>query len=394
MARRAPGEGSIYPIRKHNKIVGYAASLSLGYAPDGKRIRKKVQAKTRREVAEQLATFREQAGTGVQLTMRAERIRVLLDRWLTDVYAATARASSVQKYRWAFAKIDPFIGGLAVQKLTSMRAQQLTTDLKETGLSANSIAQVIVCLQHAFSHIVKPWRLIAHNPFGDVVKPRVEPKPGIFLDPEQAQTLLAAAETHRLYVAIRIMVSLGLRRGEVCALRWADIDLAAKRLTIKATLNYVHTIGRIEGGPKSESGRRVLAIPAALCAAIAWHRTAQERERALLGYGPSDFVFTAVESDRSLNPNDLYYAMKQIIKGTDLPQDLTPHDLRHSCASFLIAQNIHPKVISTILGHASIAITMDLYGHLFSGQLDDAAAAVERVFEHDNPALEKRAKNG
>lgn len=394
MARRAPGEGSIYPIRKNGKVVGYAASISLGYTPDGKRLRKKVEGKTRRAVAEQLAQFREHASTGVQMSGRSESIRVLLERWLADVYTATARASSITKYRWAFAKIDTLIGGLAVQKLTSMRAQQLTTDLKESGLSANSIAQVIVCLQHAFGHIVTPWKLIAHNPFVDVVKPRVEPKPGIFLSPAQAQTLLAAAGSHRLYVAIRIMVSLGLRRGEVCALRWSDVDLAAKRLTVKATLNYVHTIGRIEGGPKSESGRRILAIPAALCAAIAWHRTAQERERALLGYGPSDFVFTAVESDRSLNPNDLYYAMKRIIKDTDLPQDLTPHDLRHSCASFLIAQNIHPKVISAILGHASIGITMDLYGHLFSGQLDDAAAAVESVFEHAPSTPKKRAENG
>lgn len=220
-------------------------------------------------------------------------------------------------------------------------------------------------MRYAFDHIRKPWRLITHNPFKDVVKPRPGTKKAIFLSPEQTQTLLTAAQDYRLYTAIRIMLSLGLRRGEVCALRWDDIDFETKRLTVKATLNFIKTIGRIEGKPKSESGRRILPIPAALLAALRWHKTAQDRERALLGYGKSDYVFTAAEGDLSLNPNNLYTAVKQMIGETDFPQDLTPHDLRHSCASFLIAQNVHAKVISAILGHTSIRITLDLYGHPF-----------------------------
>jgi integrase len=394
MGRRAPGEGSIYPVRKNKKIVGYAASVSLGYSTDGKRRRKKVEGKTRREVAEQLAKFREQLGDGVDLTKRTEATRHILDRWITDVYAATASPSSVQKYRWAFDKANPFIGEIPVQKLTSMRAQELITDLTGIGLAAASVGQIIACLRYAFDHIRKPWRLITHNPFEDVVKPRPETKKAIFLSPAQAQALLAAAQSHRLYAAIRIMLSLGLRRGEVCALRWDDIDFENRRLTVKATLNFIKTIGRIEGKPKSESSRRILPIPAALLAALRWHKAAQDRERELLGYGKSDYVFTAAESDNSLNPNNLYAAVKLIIRETDLPQDLTPHDLRHSCASFLIAQNVHAKVISAILGHASIRITLDLYGHLFPAQLDDAANAVEGIFEEAPANTKGRLKSG
>jgi integrase len=300
----------------------------------------------------------------------------------------------VQKYRWAFEKVAPFIGDIPAQKLTSHRAQHLTTDLKGAGLGAASISQIIACLRHAFNHFVKPWRLITHNPFEDVVKPRAEPKKAVFLSPEQAQTLLEAARGHRLYAAIRIMLSLGLRRGEVSALRWRDIDFERKRLTVNGTLQYLKDLGRVEGDPKSDNARRILPIPAALLAAIIWHKAAQERERTLLGFGPSEYVFTATEIDAALNPSNLYHVIKTIINGTDLPQDLTPHDLRHSCASFLIAQNIHPKVISAILGHASIRITLDLYGHLFPAQLDEAADAVEGIFEQATEPKESRQKRG
>lgn len=114
----------------------------------------------------------------------------------------------------------------------------------------------------------------------------------------------------------------------------------------------------------------------------------------MLGYAPSPYLFTAAEKDSLWNPSYLYTALKERIRDTDLPQDLTPHDLRHSCASFLIAQNIHPKVISEILGHASIRITLDLYGQLFPAQLDEAAGKVDDMLSPPAQRSERTQKHG
>lgn len=380
MGRRAAGEGSIYKL-KNGK---FAAMLTVGYA-DGKQQRKKFEGKTRRAVAEKLAIARRQIAAGVNLTSKAQPLRVFLKRWLEDTVMPTARPRSITTYAQVIQDyINPSLGDIVVQKLTVQQIQQLLTDLLRRDFAAATVRLTRTVLRQAMQQAVD-WRLIDHNPADRVTVPKATKRVVDVLTPEQARALLEAARGDRLECALRLALSLGMRRGEVCGLCWSDVDLERGVLHVRGNVQYVPGNGLVYGQPKTDSSERTIKLPATLIAALRWHKERQRAERAAMGDGwqENDYVFVAANNGGMLNPCVLVEAFKRALKVAGLPLTVRFHDLRHGCASFLIAQNVHPKVISAILGHSSIQITMNLYGHLLPGTLDDAASKVDDLLYSD-----------
>lgn len=382
MGRRAAGEGSIYPVKKGAKVVGYAAAISLGYQ-DGKRVRKKVERKTRKEVADEIARLKAQKAQGVDLKTRQPTIREYCPAWLENTFAIRARPKSVDTYHQMFDRhIFPAIGDLRLNALTHRRAQALMTDLHRAGFADKTIGLVRAAGRQAYAAAMKEG-LVDRNPFQGLTLPTGKAKKAIALTVEQARALLIAARGDRLEVALRLMLSLGLRRGEICGLRWEqDVNLTTGTLTVNGTLQYVRGHGLIWGEPKTDAGRRTIKLPPALVAALKWHKQQQEREHELMGtlWRDSGYVFVSPTNGGPLNSQGIYDTFKRAAAAAGLPKEATPHTLRHSCASFLHAEGASIKKISTYLGHANTTITSNIYLHLFQDEIDDAAETVDSLF--------------
>jgi integrase len=220
-------------------------------------------------------------------------------------------------------------------------------------------------------------RLIATNPLEDTEQPRVERKEIQALAPDEATKLLAAAAGTRLHAPVFLALATGLRRGEVLGLRWRDIDLAA------ATLSVVQSLEQTDAGlrfkaPKTRRSQRTVALPKSAVEILQGHKVSQLKERMLLGLGKDDrgLVFAEITGD-PVNPDNFTRKFTRLVKRADV-RPITFHGLRHTHATNLLRANVHPKIVSERLGHASVSITLDLYSHVVPGMQEDAAARIDR----------------
>jgi len=191
---------------------------------------------------------------------------------------------------------------------------------------------------------------------------------------DQLRAFLTSVETDRLRACYLLAVTAGLRRSELLGLRWSDVDLNRAVVSVRrgrvAAGYEVH-----EGEPKAGRARTV-DLDLDTVAELRRHRTRQLRERMAWGetWTDSGLVFTR-EDGTALHPQSLSGAFERAVRRSGLPP-IRFHDLRHTCASLMLAAGVHSKVVQERLGHASIEITLDLYGHVAPGMQKDAAAAL------------------
>ncbi len=366
--RRGHGEGSIFQ-RDDGR---WCASVDLGYRNGGRR-RKWIYGKTRKEVAEKLKVALRDQQRGVLNAGEDQAVGDFLDIWLEQNVKVTNKASTHQSYSDLVRRhIKPAIGKVKLSKLTPQQVQALLQEVSAKGLSARTVQYVRAVLHHALEQALK-FDLVARNVASAVEAPRVirhniEP-----LTEEQAHKLLDAVAGHRLAALYAIALGLGLRRGEVLALRWADVDLD------------VGTLRVVEG--KTESSARTLPLPETLVAALKAHATRLAKERADLGesWQEHELVFPS-EVGTPIDPRNLLRHFKGVLRQVGLPEHIRFHDLRHSCATFLIAQGVHPRVVMEILGHSQIAVTMNTYGHVLPETQKDAVGKVDALLSRPTEA--------
>lgn len=173
----------------------------------------------------------------------------------------------------------------------------------------------------------------------------------------EARALMDAASRTRYNVAIMLALALGLRRGEVLGLRWDDIDFKSRVLHIRRTLQRVEGQLRLVP-PKTRRSKRTIPLPAVLATTLRQHHTDQRRPAG----NDTGLVFTTSDGN-PINPNDLSKAIVRISEGAGIRR-IGLHHLRHSCAGFLLAQGVPPRVVMEILGHSTIEVTMNIYGHV------------------------------
>jgi len=170
-----------------------------------------------------------------------------------------------------------------------------------------------------------------------------------------------------------------MRRGELLGLKWADVDLENATIRVRQTLTRKGT-GYVLGEPKTKQSRRTLRLTYKVVETLRSHRTRQAEEKLKEGrlYQDQGLVF-AGQRGGLINPSNLRQrSFTPLLKRAALPQ-ITFHDLRHTCASLLFQKNVHPKFVQELLGHASVAITLDTYSHMLPGMGNQAAIAIENV---------------
>ena len=371
--KRGQGEGSIYK-RKDGLWVG---AVNLGYQ-GGKLKRKVYYGKTRNEVSGKLTVVLRDLQQGFPVVTERRTLQDYLTRWLEDCVRPSVRPSTYVSYEQQVrVHISPELGQIELTKLGPQHIQKYMNDRLKTGLSAKTVKYHLSVLRMALGQALK-WNLVARNVAMLVDPPRslkFEVQP---ISMEQARMLMQAIQGDRLEALFTVALSLGLRRGEALGLRWADIDFPAR------TLRVNHSLQRLQGKlvlseTKTKTSRRILDLPDSLIMKLREHRTRQLEEKMLAGsrWVESGLVFTT-GIGTPIDPRHVKRRLDPLLKNAGLPH-YRVHDLRHFCASLLLAQGVPLKVVSEILGHSQISITADLYTHVLPSLRKEAITLMDSI---------------
>jgi len=275
--------------------------------------------------------------------------------------------------------VRPHIGALLLHKLQPVHLAELYGKLLKQGLSPSTIAHVHRVVRKALT-VAMEWSLLSRNPAAVAKPPRGQAREIEIITVEQAQKILHCFRGRSLYPIIALALATGMRRGELLALRWNNVDLDAGRIQVERSLEQTKAGLRIKE-PKTKHGRRGIRVPPSVVAELRAHWTQQQQHRLKLGLGRAgndDLVFPRWDGTLR-SPNATSTEWRQLLAEFKLPA-VSLHALRHTHASQLIAAGMDVITISRRLGHASATITLNVYGHLFGSGDDRAAEIIEAAF--------------
>jgi integrase len=369
----------------------WAIVIDVSDKATGRRKRKWHSFKGTKRAAQAEATrLIHEINTGSYVEPSRENIAAFLDRWLTDIKPRVAPRTHERYAEIARKCIAPMLGAIPLKKLraadiSAAYAKALTSGGREgAGLSARTVTHIHRVLKQALGQAVQ-WEMIARNPCSAVKPPKVQPKPMQTYDLAQTAELIEAMRGTRFFVPVLLAVLCGLRRGEVAALQWANVDLKAGSIAVTRSAEQTRAGVRYK---EPKSGRaRTVALSSSLVGELKAHRVRQAEELLRLGIKVTDATFVCAREDGlPLQPQTLTHDWGRKIAKTNLPK-LRFHDLRHAHASHLLASGVHPKIAQERLGHSSISVTLDTYSHVLPNMQADAAALVDAALQ---AALNKR----
>jgi integrase len=376
--RRGNGEGT---VRYNEARRRWEARATVGFDDEGRPRRRMVTGHTRKEALGRLRELDDAVLAGHEPLDRSVTVARFLDAWL-DTLAGTVAPSTEQQYRDVVRLyVRPHVGRIRIGTLQPRQVTAMVRQLERAGLSANTRRLARSVLRRALRWGQKEGT-VARNVAAIADGVRLDVDEGRTLTPEQARTLLAATDGHRLEAAVTVALALGLRLGELLALAWPDVDLDATpaRLTVRRSLKRLPGRGLAVDEPKTRGSRRTLHLPGPVVASLRAHRRRQVAERLAAGdlwetlpLG-LDLVFRT-EAGTALDPRNVRRAVGDLTEAAGLGR-WSPHELRHSAASLLIAQGVRLELISELLGHSSIRVTKDVYGHLVDELRGEAATAM------------------
>ncbi len=357
----------------------WAGSVTIGYDDCGKRKRRTVYGATKGDVLEKLARLRADMLDGILGDPQRLTVATFLHRWLDDAVRPSVRVAVHRRYAEIVRlRIVPRIGGISLSRLTPMHVQSLLTSLENEGVSSRGRQMVYDRLHRALGQAVQ-WGLLPRNVCDGVTRPRA-PRPTMrVLTPEHVNVLLTAAREDRFHALYVLAVTTGLRQGELLGLWWTDIDLDRAVLHVCRALHEV--AGRLWfDEPKTAKARRTVDLPAYAVAALREHRDRMLAERDL-----QELVFQDTQGGPVRKSNLVRRSFLPLLKRASLPR-IRFHDLRHTAATLLLLQGVHPKVVQERLGHSQISITLDTYSHVLPSMGRDAANKLDALLGEVNAA--------
>lgn len=339
MSKRASGEGSVYQ-RKDGRWTGATYVLQ----PDGARRCRQVYGATRTEVSRQLADLKAKTDRDMPASISTWSVETYAAHWLSYTAHGSLKPSTVSNYSWMMRKhILPAIGRIRLDNLTPAHVRELHSKVAAAGVSSRT-AQ----LAHAV-----------------------------------LRTMLSEANRSDSYVHLySAALSLGMRKGELLALRWADIDLDSRELRVRQTVQRLGAgQGMVIGTPNTIRSRRTIPLPQIAIDALMARRRAQLVDQQLAGdrWNESDLVFTT-SIGTIIEPTNLRRSFNAAIERGGVRR-IHFHDLRHTCASLLLAEGVPMRVVMEILGHSAMAITSDIYAHVVPSALTNAATAIDAALQ-------------
>ena len=373
--------------------------FDLGRDPlTGRRITKYVTFRgTKRKAQEELTRLLGQRNDGSYVEPTKMTVAQYLHHWLEADIDRRVAARTAARYRGIVEKnIIPKLGHVPVRKLTAVHIEAFEAELQREGWVKARAKQVkdgedpntgearsfgADCA--AYSPDTFPsarpcraaWRPVQES--SPAVKPPRPPSREIkILDKNEITTLINAAKGVGLYVPILVAVTTGVRRGELLALRWSDIDLKAASLTVNQSLERIK--GKFEfKSPKTKTSRRTITLPPITVEALRRHYKMQLEERLKLGLGrdPRGLVFARPDG-QPMDADTLSKAFRRLVASAKVTP-ITFHGLRHTHISHLLMEGVHAKVVSERAGHAHVNITLGVYAAYIPSMQADVALRVD-----------------
>jgi integrase len=310
-------------------------------------------------------------------------VDVYLEKWLTTAARPRLRDNTYREYGGLIDRyIKPGLGGKRLSDVRPLDVQAFYSSLSEKGLSPRTIRFTHSVLASAFKQAVR-WRMLAHNPCESVELPRKAGKEMQSLTPAEAAGFLKEAANDRWFALFVLALATGLRPSEYFGLKWSDVDLERGLVTVQRVLIWrsYKSGDWYFGEPKTPRSRRRIPLPASVVCALSEHRRRQAEGRLKAGaaYQNLDLVFATSEGQPLIRLNVIQKHFKPILKRAKLPETLRLYDLRHTCATLLLAANENPKVVSERLGHSSITLTMNVYSHVLPDMQQGASDKLESI---------------
>ncbi len=318
-----------------------------------------------------------------------------LERWLTDVAAAKLRPSSLERYRGIVrGQLVPALGSIPLRSLTPQHIahayaqlaapQELTISHARSrrtvmrARSAASLRYAHAVLHGALDQAVA-WRLIERNPATGAALPRRSRPEMRPLSPDEARRFLAEAHGHPLEALFTLAVTTGMRQGELLGLRWRDVDWPTRRAFVRYTLVRLHGHWWL-GEPKTARSERSIELTDATLDVLRAHRDRQAEVVATAGrrLTGDDLIFSDAAGEPLWGRHVTTLGFKALLRRAGLPP-IRFHDLRHTFATLQLMAGTNPKIVSEVLGHKEIAITLDRYSHALPTMQTEAMARLDAV---------------
>ena len=305
-----------------------------------------------------------------------------LDRWLEAAAKPRLAERTFADYRDLLTRyVRPAMGNKKLSKVTALTIQMFYSEMQGRGLSSRVVRYTHAVLSSALKQAVK-WGLLTRNPASLVELPKQTRKEMKALAPEDAKRFLEVAKDNRWGIIFNMALITGMRPEEYLALQWKDIDFEQGLVTVQRTLVWRRKGGGwYFGEPKTSRSRRSIPIPLSLVHAMREHKRHQAEECLKAGpkYQVLDLVFATPEGGPILHQNLTRRHFKPLLKQAGLPQTIRLYDLRHSCATLLLAAQENPKVVSERLGHATVTLTLDTYSHVLPSMQKAATDKLEAL---------------
>ncbi len=379
--KRGHGEGSIYK----RKDGMWTAALMI----QGKRLIK--YSRSRGEAQEWIQELQNQIRNGLTFNAAQLTVNNYLQEWL-DTYQESIRPKTFKQYKQITEQyLMPGIGNLKLRDLRPDHIQALYTVLLKEGKSQRTVLLIHAVLHRALNQALK-WSLLGRNPAHSVNRPKYRKGEMHTLNENQVKVLLKFSKSTKLETLLWMAVTTGLREGEILGLKWSDLDWVTRTISVQRQLQRLKNQGLVFSTPKSEAGERPVMLSVATIRMLRGHHVVQFYEKLFARdrWQENDLIFPSSYGS-PMDPRNLYKNFKNLLNRAKLP-DIRFHDLRHTAATLMLQNGIHPKVVQERLGHKDVTLTLNTYSHVLPDIQEEAAQKLDRLLAHSDANIKSESQ--
>lgn len=366
-------------IRKRVNKKGTTWQIIIEDGLDNKGRRKRVfKAKfgTKKEAEQELRKMLEAKEQGISIKPQHITLAEYLRNWFKNYVEVNLAPTTADGYRYNIEKhIILYIGTAKIQELRPDQIRGLYDKLQEKGLSAKSIRYVHRNLRQALQEAVD-MKMIAQNPAASIKLPKVKKYRSEVYNESEIRTLLEKIRGTDMELPITLDVVFGLRRGELLALKWSNIDFKERKLAVVGNLISTSR-GTMLRETKTESSRRIIDIPESIIGILLRHKEEQQKNKTMLGEKYIDLDLVCCHGDgRFINPKYFSNKFRKFLDRKGLKK-IRLHDIRHSNATLMLTYGVPVKIAAQRLGHSSVSVTLDIYSHVLQEMQNEVTEKIE-----------------
>ena len=366
--RRADGEGNVRQKRPNL----WEGRIVAGHKKDGSPIYKYVSGRTQKEAYEKLRELIIEYRNIELIEDSQITVEEWLQKWMDEYMLFSIREQTWKSYESVIRlHIIPNLGNRKVASLTTSVVQKFYNKLLSEGKSGSLVRDAHLILHQAMDVAVKE-NLVAKNPTNGTKIPKVQYKPKNILNETQLEMFMEAIKKDALwYDFFYTEITTGLRRGELCGLKWCDFNETTGQLNVLRTVTTRKGGGLKTGETKTQKGTRTIYLPPSTVKLLSERRNKVS----------SEWIFPNLyDNSKPINPSTAYLKLKAILKNAGLPS-IRFHDLRHTFATHALSSGVDARTLSGILGHTNASFTLDTYTHVTNDMQKNASAIVSRFMK-------------